>query len=425
MNKANIVFILSQLISNLVFAQDWQKEFDRKVIENNTLKIQLDEKQKELEKLRDEKAVLEKNTAQSGNFKSEYDRLIVENTQVLTEKNGLLTENTGLKEDLKKTNADLRQVRFENKDLTVEKETLKAEKKALTDENNQLKSERQGLVSGSSQLKSEKQSLLDENAKFKAQIEALTASNDKLAKNQQLLTAENTQLKTDKQNLSVDYTKLKDYSQAQSEENKQVKAGNQRLSEENARLRQEKQNPNLENSSLNELLAEAFKSTVNYTVNSNQYDLKKTKELSAKFNCASAFFKANEGDSLLTKLNQYKQLCNILEEVQTVLNKPYDKASCDRVSNLLTNCPAFNKVQLSDIAASQKLIQEYCAKSDYCAKHLVTVKKYQGNYPDDAKKEVDNTLNNIDPKYSYLIRELNAKKQNLTGYVCNFPTNCN
>lgn len=425
MNKANIIFILSYLISNLVCAQDLQKLYDQQVIQNNEIRIQLNEKQKELDKLQAEKQAIEKEVAQSGNLKTDYNRLIVENTQLLSEKNKLVVENNELKNDIQKLTSDNRLMINENKDLSSEKNRLKSEHKALLNENDQLKLEKGNLIEEKTKLRSTVNDLTDVHAKLELTNKTLAILNDKRESELKQMVTENNKMKIDIQKIKDDYNKLQGYSQALSEENKQIKIENQQLSDENARFRQEKQNPNLENSTLNELLAESFKSITNFTVNSSQYDLKKTRDLLSKYNCASVFFKANEGDSLVTKLNQYKQLCSALEDAQNVLNKPYDKASCNRVSDLLAKCPVFNKTQLDDIASYKKLIQDYCAKSDYCAKHMVTVKKYQENYPDDAKKELDSTINNIDKKYTFLIKELNAKKQNLKTYECNFPTNCN
>lgn len=397
MKKFILFFSISLLFSNLTLSQDWKSEYDKKVIEANQFDIQLKEKQKELDKLVAEKKALEKDTAEYKKFKPDYDKLLVENIQLRGMNSTLTNDNAQLKSEKQGLSSGNIQLKSEKQGLSEENARIKQENADLLTQLSSYKSNDQSRNSEIERLKSEKGTIVSDYEKCKSTNATLKSNNEQLDEELKQLTGRVTQLETDKQALT---TKIY-----------QLNSDNQAFSKENVTLK--------------DLLLNTIKSSVNYATSSNQYDPGKSEELISTLERASAFYKTTEISNLISKINQFKELCAAIAEAKRVLDKPYDKGTADMALNTLAKSPTFNPVHVNDIAKYKKLIQEYCTKSDYCAKHMVTVKKFQLDYPVEAKKELDATMDNIDEKYTYLLKELKAKKQNLRSYNCNFPTNCN
>lgn len=122
-------------------------------------------------------------------------------------------------------------------------------------------------------------------------------------------------------------------------------------------------------------------------------------------------------------LRQYLVLATAIKEANATLSKPYDKQSADNALARLRNLKTFGSQQQKDVAAYERLLRQYCEKSDDVWKICDAASKYMPDWPQKAKDRMREKLTELDERYVYLVKEANAKYQN-PWHNCNIPHGC-
>jgi myosin heavy subunit len=425
--KFSFSLVLLFLTTNFLHAQVTAEVYEKVVTE----KIELSQEVKELKKrvselerrVKTDSTKIINFTAETAQKAEELKKLKDE----LTALKNIEKEKIAFEKDATKNKDQITRLEKEITDLNTEIATLKSQeiegKKAIREKEgleNQIKMKDEEIAKLKTTIEEMKTKLADyetvknQNTALSNQVENLKKETEN--KNTQitaleLIKAEKIQLEKDKKALETQNQTYSNQITAKETEIEGMKA-------DKAKWQGEKNQLATELNATKTTLATNLSFTVEYVVNSSDYNTNEADKLIQKCNESSSFLQAGKLSEFTTKLNQYKNLCEAIKKAKDVLASQYDKTKANTALSALKGSGSYaNPSQTKDITTYSNLIGNYCEKISFVQISSQSANAYQYEAPEKTKQAMRFALEEVDPKYEYLRKEIYSKISDPT-YKC-------